>query len=123
MTLISIISLTEVPLYFRLAFITSDGYFFNNLGFDRYGGRLDKDGNYLRVSPAKIEDRDKVQPPPHYEPPKYETSDADHAFKGLDDGYVGEEDFGDDEIFGKSQGAPKYCKKYSKIRYEKGRRR
>lgn len=93
------------------AFITSDGYFFNNLGFDRYGGRLDDNGDYFRVRPSEIKNKEKVEPAPAYEPgTKEETSYVDAAYKGIDDGFVGEEDYGDDEIFGSRKAAPQYCK-------------
>lgn len=51
----------------EVAFVTDKGYFFNNLGYDRYGGRLDLEYNYFRVPAAEITNREKVQPPPRKE--------------------------------------------------------
>lgn len=44
----------------EVAFVTDKGYFFNNLGYDRYGGRLDLEYNYFRVPAAEITNRKKV---------------------------------------------------------------
>ena len=108
--------------FLSLAFITSDGYFFNNLGFDRYGGRLDDESEYFRVNPKEIVNKQQVEPPPHCEPSgqRGDPFDADNVFKGIDDGFVGEEDFGDEEIFGGRRAAPKYCKKLLSVDKKKG---